>query len=45
MTSVRSRVKELCERVPVYENRLVRSRAYHNRQLAKRDEVGVGLVL
>jgi glycine hydroxymethyltransferase len=29
--SVRSRVKELCERFPIYENRLVRSRAQHNR--------------
>ena len=27
---VRSRVKELCERFPIYENRLVRSRAQHN---------------
>jgi glycine hydroxymethyltransferase len=29
--SVRSRVKELCERFPIYENRLVRSLAQHNR--------------
>ena len=29
-SSVRSRVKELCERFPIYENRLVRSRAQHN---------------
>ena len=29
--SVRGRVKELCERFPIYENRLVRSRAQHNR--------------
>jgi glycine hydroxymethyltransferase len=28
--SVRDRVKELCERFPIYENRLVRSRAQHN---------------
>jgi len=28
-TSVRDRVKELCERFPIYENRLVRSRAQH----------------
>ncbi|MEK6406345.1 MAG: serine hydroxymethyltransferase [Acidobacteriota bacterium] len=28
--SVRNRVKELCERFPIYENRLVRSRAQHN---------------
>lgn len=28
--SVRSRVKELCERFPIYENRLMRSRAQHN---------------
>ena len=30
-SSVRTRVKELCERFPIYENRLVRSRAQHNR--------------
>jgi len=30
-SSVRNRVKELCERFPIYENRLVRSRAQHNR--------------
>jgi glycine hydroxymethyltransferase len=29
-SSVRGRVKELCERFPIYENRLVRSRAQHN---------------
>jgi len=29
--SVRSRVRELCERFPIYENRLMRSRAQHNR--------------
>jgi len=29
-SSVRTRVKELCERFPIYENRLVRSRAQHN---------------
>ena len=29
-SSVRNRVKELCERFPIYENRLVRSRAQHN---------------
>jgi glycine hydroxymethyltransferase len=28
--NVRARVKELCERFPIYENRLVRSRAQHN---------------
>lgn len=28
--SVRGRVKELCQRFPIYENRLVRSRARHN---------------
>jgi glycine hydroxymethyltransferase len=28
-TSVRARVKELCEHFPIYENRLVRSRAQH----------------
>jgi glycine hydroxymethyltransferase len=28
--SVRGRVKELCERFPIYETRLVRSRAQHN---------------
>ncbi len=28
--SIRSRVKELCERFPIYENRLVRSRAQSN---------------
>jgi glycine hydroxymethyltransferase len=28
--SVRDRVKELCERFPIYEHRLVRSRAQHN---------------
>jgi len=28
--SVRDRVKELCERFPIYENRLVRSLAQHN---------------
>jgi glycine hydroxymethyltransferase len=28
--SVRERVKELCQRFPIYENRLVRSRAQHN---------------
>jgi glycine hydroxymethyltransferase len=28
--SVRDRVKELCERFPIYETRLVRSRAQHN---------------
>lgn len=28
--SVRSRVKELCERFPIYENRLMRSLAQHN---------------
>jgi len=27
-TSIRTRVKELCERFPIYENRLVRSRAH-----------------
>ncbi len=30
-TGVRSRVKELCERFPIYESRLVRSRAQHHR--------------
>jgi glycine hydroxymethyltransferase len=30
-SSVRSSVKELCERFPIYENRLMRSRAQHNR--------------
>jgi glycine hydroxymethyltransferase len=29
-TSVRGRVRELCESFPIYENRLVRSRAQHN---------------
>jgi glycine hydroxymethyltransferase len=29
-SGVRGRVKELCERFPIYENRLVRSRAQHN---------------
>jgi len=29
--SVRSRIKELCERFPIYETRLVRSLAQHNR--------------
>ena len=29
-SSVRTRVKELCERFPIYESRLVRSRAQHN---------------
>ncbi len=28
--NVRARVKELCERFPIYENRLIRSRAQHN---------------
>ena len=28
--SVHSRVEELCERFPIYENRLMRSRAHHN---------------
>jgi glycine hydroxymethyltransferase len=28
--SVRNRVRELCERFPIYESRLVRSRAQHN---------------
>jgi len=28
--SVRDRVKELCERFPIYDNRLIRSRAQHN---------------
>jgi len=31
--SVRSRVKEFCEQFPIYENRLVRSRAQHNRTI------------
>jgi glycine/serine hydroxymethyltransferase len=26
--SIRGRVKELCERFPIYENRLIRSRAH-----------------
>lgn len=30
-SSVRGRVKELCERFPIYENRLVRSRAQHSK--------------
>ena len=29
-SGVRSRVKDLCERFPIYENRLARSRAQHN---------------
>jgi glycine hydroxymethyltransferase len=28
--SVRNRVRELCERFPIYDNRLIRSRAQHN---------------
>lgn len=31
--SVRNRVKDLCEQFPIYENRLVRSRAQHSRVL------------
>jgi glycine hydroxymethyltransferase len=40
--SVLNRVKELCEQFPIYENRLVRSRAQRSVQLARGEDMRVG---